>query len=161
MIERLSAIEMATKNELIEKEFYDKILETTSTPLGTSIFERLSLEEKVHYEGVQELYQQVKELGKLPDELPRKLQPTSVLDILENLILDTAQLQTLNKDDLENLRRSLVLEEKVTAFYEKLLGDMSEPGMKALFELFAKTERKHLQFLKNTIEYVVKAGFVE
>ncbi len=160
MIERLSAIEMAAKNELIEKEYYEKILKTTTTPLGKSIFERLAYEEKIHYEGLKELHEEVKRVGKLPDPLPNKFKKTTVQDMLESLMLDTGKIQTISKDDLENINRALVLEEKVVVFYERLLDKTSDPGIKSLFELFVNVEHKHSQFLKDIKEFLVKAMFV-
>jgi len=161
MIERLSAIEMAAKNELIEKEYYEKLLKTTTTPLGKSIFERLAYEEKIHYEGLKELYEEVQRDGKLPDPLPSIFKKTNIQEILETLMLNTAEIPTISKDDLENINRSMVLEGKVVIFYERLLDKTSDPGIRSLFELFVNVERKHSQFLKDIKEFLVKAMFVE
>jgi len=76
-------------------------------------------------------------------------------------MLDTGKIQMISKDDLENINRALVLEDKVVVFYERLLDKTSDPGIRSLFELFVNLEHKHHQFLKDVKEFLVKAMFVE
>jgi rubrerythrin len=161
MVKKLTAIEKAVKAELFEIQFYEKILKTTTTPLGTSIFERLAYEEEIHHDGLITLHEEVKKKGRLPDSSPEIFNGVNIQDLLESLILSTADRYTISKEDLENIDKSLVLEEKVVSFYERLLDKEADRGTRALFELFLDLGHRHCQFLKDTKEFVIKAGYVE
>jgi rubrerythrin len=163
VMRRLSGIEMAVRNELIEWKFYERIAHTTATVLGKSIFERLAMEKQTHYERLKEGLQKLKAFGiclnRFPDVHDRLTRAT-VQDIMERLILNEPDIYTIDENDLDNLRRSSVLAEKVVAFYRNLLNREPDPEIKRLFSLFADIEDKHRQFLEDTTEFLVQAGFV-
>jgi rubrerythrin len=54
VIERLSAFEMAVKNEMIEKEFYERNAKIASHPLSKALFEHMASEESDHHEGLKD-----------------------------------------------------------------------------------------------------------
>jgi rubrerythrin len=153
-------MEMAIKNGRVEKEFYEKILTTTTTRLGRSVFALMADEEKDHYEGLKELNNELEKSGKLPDPLPDKFRQTSVQNILKELVGKTAGAPTISEIEWENLGKSLTLEEKVVAFYERLQEKASDPAVRALFASFIRIEREHCRFLKDAREFVARAGYI-
>ena len=161
MVKKLTAIEKAIKAELFEIEFYEKILKTTTTPLSISIFERLAYEEKIHHDNLITLYEEAKRNGRLPDSSSEIFNGANIQYLMESLMLNAADRYTISEEDLQNIGKSLALEEKVVCLYERLSDQESDPGTRALFELFVDLGHRHCQFLKDTKEFVIQAGYVE
>ena len=61
--ERLSAIEIALKNEKTEREFYLKNAERTKNPLGKAMFKQIADDELEHYERLKDLTRGKERIG--------------------------------------------------------------------------------------------------
>lgn len=149
MLERLSAYEMAVKNELIEKEFYEKNARMTSHPLSKALFERMAFEESDHYEGLKRLQEELQTQGILPNECKLDMVQTTVRDILESFLKKDPKMKIMSDDDMAMIRKAIKLEEKVLVFYERLVDRADNPHDKMLFECCVGCEKAHLQALKD------------
>lgn len=149
MLERLNSYEMAVKNELIEKEFYERNARIASHPLSKALFERMAFEEADHHDGLHRLHEELQSKGKLPDECELRMAATAVQEVLEDLLKKDQNRKKLPDDDLAMMRNAIRLEEKVLIFYERLADRADNPHDKTLFEFCVSSEKAHLQSLKD------------
>jgi len=149
MLERLSAYEMAVKNELIEKEFYERNAKMASSPLSKALFEQLAFEESDHYNGLKRLHEELQAQGKLPDACKLNMVQTTVRDILESFLKKDPKMKKMSDDDMAMIRKAIKLEEKVLIFYERLVDRADNPHDKTLFGCCVGCEKAHLQTLKD------------
>ena len=158
MIERLSAFEMAVKNEMIEKEFYERNAKIASHPLSKALFEHMASEELNHHEGLKRLQEELQSKGKLPDECKLEMTETTVQEVLEGLLKKESNIKKMTDDDLAMIRNAVRLEEKVLIFYERLVDRAENPHDKTLFGFCVSTEKAHLQSLKDAEAFLAKFG---
>ena len=158
MTERLSAFEMAIKNEMIEGQFYKENAENASHSLIRVLYEWMASEEWKHYEALKKLYAELQAHGKLPDDTLSKITKTNIQDFFEDLIKKYSSLTKISSDDLIIIRKAITLEEKVVIFYERLRDNASDPRDKELFDLCFSNEHEHLQSLKDAEAFLAKFG---
>ena len=158
MTERLSAFEMAIKNEMIESQFYKENAENASHSLIRVLYEWMASEEWKHHEALIKLHAELQAHGKLPDDILSRITKTKIQDFFEDLIKKYSGLTKISNDDLIIIRKAITLEEKVVIFYERLRDNASDPRDKELFDLFFSNEHEHLQSLKDAEIFLAKFG---
>ena len=155
MLDRLSSYEMAVKNEMIEKEFYERNARITSHPLSKALFEHMASEELAHHEGLKRLHEELQSKGKLPDKCELRMAKTAVLEVLESLLKNDLNMKKMSDDDLTMIRNAVRLEEKVLIFHERLVDQAENPHDKTLFGFCVNTEKAHLQSLKDAEKFLI------
>ncbi|HOD34561.1 MAG TPA: ferritin family protein [Syntrophales bacterium] len=153
--ERLSAIEIALKNEMTEREFYLKNARRTKNPLGKAMFKQIADDELEHYERLKELHKTWKKQGKWPASLPLTVKGTAVRDVLKAIVKKVDQAPPGDDDDLKAIRVALDFEAKGEKYYAKLRDASTESSEKSFFDLLSKIEREHYLSLKDTEEFYV------
>lgn len=156
MPDRLSAYEMAVKNERIEKEFYEKHAKMASHPLSRALFEHMAFEEADHHDGLKRLHEELQSKGQLPNDCKLSMVETSVQTILEDVIKKDPNMEKMSDDDLAMIHDAIKLEEKVLIFYERLADRADNPHDKALFDFCVGSEKAHLQSLKDIEKLLIK-----
>ncbi len=149
MLERLNSYEMAVKNELIEKEFYERNARMASHPLNKTLFEHMAFEESDHHDGLKRLQEELQAKGTLPDECKLSMVETTIQEVLESSLKKDPNMKKMSDDDLKMIRDAIRLEEKVLIFYERLAARAENPHDKTLFEFCVGSEKAHLQSLKD------------
>jgi len=152
--DRLNALEVALKNEMVEREFYLKNSDRTQNPLGKAMFKQIGDEELEHYEKLKELHTAWANKKKWPDSVPLTVNGTEVGHILDELLNKAKAGEPGEADDLKAIRTAIEFEAAGTKFYEKLRDQVTEPKEKEFFGLLARIEHDHFLSLKDTEEYL-------
>lgn len=158
MTEQWGAFEKAIKSEMLEGRFYEEHAVKASHSLIKVLFEWVASEEWAHHKFLKKLHAELQAHGKLPDDILPMATKTSIKDFLEALIKKDSGLTKISSDDLIIVRNAIVLEEKVTTFYEHLRDNASDPKDRALFEAFLSHEHEHLQSLKDAEAFLAKSS---
>jgi rubrerythrin len=151
LMDVLSGIELAIKNEADGIEFYRKAKE--------KMFEAFMQDEKEHLE----LLQQIKRgAGKRKinyDQLKQKKGPRERVKRLFETVKDTVRerLET-NPDELEAIKIAMDTEKEGYQLYQQLVQESGIPEEKAFFEFLADEEKQHFQVLQNTYNYLNDTG---
>ncbi|MDP2839407.1 MAG: ferritin family protein, partial [Syntrophales bacterium] len=156
--EQWDAFEKAIKSEMLEGQFYEEHAVKASHSLIKVLFEWMASEEWAHHKSLKKLHAELQAHGKLPDDILSMTKKTSIQDFLEDLIKKDSSLTKISSDDLIIVRKAIVLEEKVTTFYEHLRDKASDPKDRALFETFLSYEHEHLQSLKYAEAFLAKSS---
>ncbi|MCX8117624.1 MAG: ferritin family protein [Desulfobacterota bacterium] len=151
--ERLNALEVALKNEMVEREFYLKNAERTSNPLGKAMFKQIGDEELEHYERLKQLHERWSKQERWPETVPLQVKETNIKEVLNGLAKKAEGSKKGDADDLEAVRKALDFEAKGAKFYADLRDSVSDPKEKAFFDLLSKIEHEHYLSLKDTEEY--------
>jgi rubrerythrin len=154
MEERLNALDIALKNEMIEHHFYLKNAERTANPLGRAMFAQIAAEELEHHERLQQLADHWKKDRKWPETLPLKVNDTAVRSVLGKAAKGAGETAG-DADDLAAVRKAIEFEAKGAQFYAGLRDKSADPKEKAFFGLLADIEHEHFVSLKDTEEYFV------
>ncbi len=153
--ERLSAIEIALKNEMTEREFYLKNAKRTKNPLGKAMFQQIADDELEHYERLKELHQAWQKQGKWPESLPLTVKGSAVKDVLKDVVKKVDKAPAGDDDDLQAIRVALDFEAKGEHYYAKLRDASTDANERSFFDLLSKIEREHYLSLKDTEEFYV------
>ncbi|MHB8090428.1 MAG: ferritin-like domain-containing protein [Syntrophales bacterium] len=157
MEERLNALEMALKNEMMERDFYLKNAARTSNPLGKAMFAQIAEEELEHYERLFQLAEVWKKDQKWPETVSLQVKNSAVKAVFGTAAKGTAN-SSGAEDDLKAVRVAIDFEAKGAQFYAELRDKSVEPKEKAFFELLANIEHEHFTSLKDTEEFFVNPG---
>ena len=153
--ERLSALEVALKNEMREREFYLKNAKRTKNPLGKKMFQQIGDDELEHYERLKQLHQKWVKQEKWPDTVPLEVNNTIVKNVLVEFIKKVDMTAKGDSDDLEAIRTAIDFEAKGTKFYAELRDSVSNSKEKEFFGLLSNMENEHYLSLKDTEEYFI------
>ncbi len=151
--DRLNALEVALKNEMVEREFYLKNAERTANPLGKAMFKQIGDEELEHYERLKQLYEKWSKQEKWPETIPLKVKNTDIKAVLNGLNRKIEGASRGDANDLEAIRKALDFEAKGVKFYAELRDAVTDPKEKQFFDLLSKIEHEHYLSLKDTEEY--------
>jgi rubrerythrin len=158
MEERLSALEVALNNEMIEHKFYLKNAERSTNPLGKAMFAQIAAEELDHYKRLEELAKVWKKDQKWPETVPLKVIDTAVKSVFGKAAKASGKATAGDADDLAAVRKAIEFEAQGTKFYAELRDKSTDPKEKAFFDLLATIEGEHFASLKDTEEYFVDPG---
>ncbi|MBM4276722.1 MAG: hypothetical protein FJ130_02430 [Deltaproteobacteria bacterium] len=153
--DRLNALEVALKNEMVERGFYLKNAERTKNPLGKAMFKQIGDEELEHYERLKQLHERWGKQEKWPETVPLKVKDTNIKDVLNGLSRKTEGASKGDADDLEAIQKALDFEAKGVKFYANLRDSVADPKEKQFFDLLSKIEHEHYLSLKDTEEYFI------
>jgi rubrerythrin len=153
--ERLSAIEIALKNEMTEREFYLKNAKRTKNPLGKAMFKQIADDELEHYERLKELHKAWQKQGQWPESLPLTVKGSAVKDVLKGVVKKLDKAPPGDDDDLKAIRVALDFEARGEKHYAKLRDASTDAAEKSFFDLLSKMEREHYLSLKDTEEFYV------
>jgi rubrerythrin len=157
MEERLNALEIALKNEMMEHKFYMNNAGRTANPVGKAMFEQIAGEELEHYERLQQLAEKWRKDQKWPETVPLKVKDTAVKAVFGRAAQASAK-TTADDDDLKAVRTAIAFEAKGAKFYAELRDKSSDPKEKAFFGLLAGIEHEHFASLKDTEEFFMDPG---
>jgi rubrerythrin len=155
-----TAMEMEKKG----KAFYDKAATTCKNKLGQEIFAMLAKDEVVHLERISKIYNSLEASAKWTDDWMKISQAHAPVNaIFKDLASKYHTATKADSSDLEALDVGIDLETKAVAFYEKQLGQASDPMEKKFAEKMIAEERSHRAVLVDTKAYLEDpaAYFVE
>ena len=155
MEERMSALEIALRNEMNEHNFYLKNAARTANPLGRAMFEQIAAEELEHYERLKQLADNWKKDKKWPETVPLKVKDTAVRAVFGKTAQAATKAAAGDSDDLAAVRTAIEFEAKGAKFYADLRDKSTDPREKAFFGLLASIEQEHFASLKDTEEYFI------
>ena len=158
MEERLSALEVALNNEMIEHKFYQQNAERTTNALGKAMFAQIAAEELEHYERIKQLADTWKKNQKWPETVPLKVIDTAVKSVFGKAAQVSGKATAGDADDLAAVRKAIDFEAQGAKFYAELRDKSADPKEKAFFALLATIEGEHYASLKDTEEYFVDPG---
>ncbi|MDA8126886.1 MAG: ferritin family protein [Deltaproteobacteria bacterium] len=159
MEERLSALEVALKNEMTEHRFYSQNAERTNNPVGKAMFARIASEELEHYERLAQLAEKWKQDQKWPETVPLKVMETTANAVFCQATRENGQATAAgDADDLAAVRKAIDFEAQGALFYARLRDQSTDPQEKAFFELMANIEHEHYVSLKDTEEFFIDPG---
>ena len=159
MEERMSALEIALKNEMYEHNFYLKTAARTANPLGKAMFAQIAAEELEHHERLKQLADSWRKDKKWPETVPLKVKETAVRSIFGRAAKASGKAAAGgDSDDLKAVRAAIEFEAKGAAFYAELRDQSSDPKEKAFFGLLADIEHEHYVSLKDTEEFFIDPG---
>lgn len=158
MEERMSALEIALKNELMEHKFYMNNAARTANPVGRAMFEQIAAEELEHHERLKQLAGEWQKNGKWPETVPLKVKDTAVRAVFGKAAQAATKAAAGDSDDLAAVRTAIEFEAKGAMFYAELRDKSADPKEKAFFGLLSDIEHEHHVSLKNTEEYFVDPG---
>lgn len=153
--DRLNALEVALKNEMVEREFYLKNAERTKNPMGKAMFKQIGDEELEHYERLKQLHEKWSKQEKWPETVPLKVKDTDIKSVLNGLGKKTESAIGGDADDLAAVRKALDFEANGVKFYANLRDSVTDPREKQFFDLLSKIEHEHYLSLKDTEEYFI------
>lgn len=153
--ERLSALELALKNEMTEREFYLSNAKRTKNPLGKAMFKEIADDELEHYERLLKLHDTWKKEQKWPETIPLTVKDTKVKDVLAAVMEKEAKLPPGDDDDLAALKKAIDFEAKGVQYYRSLRDKVKDSMEKQFFNLLADIEDEHFRSLKETEEYLL------
>ncbi len=151
--ERIKALEIALKNESMERDFYLKHKERTTNNLGKLMFASIAADESEHYQRILELHKKLIEKGKWPETIPLKVKGTEVKAILEKFSNAVDTSSKADMDDMEAVRIAVDFETKGELFYKKLAQEVDDPMERSFYEFLSSIEREHRLSLVDTYEY--------
>lgn len=152
---RLSAIDLALKNEMTEREFYLANAERTRNPLGKAMFREIADDELDHYERLLKLHETWKNERKWPETIPLTVKKTNVKNTLAGVMETVETLSPGDDDDMAALKKAIAFEAKGIEFYRGLRDTVTDPLEKKFFDLLASIEEEHFMSLKETEEYLL------
>jgi rubrerythrin len=150
----VSALEVALKNEMNEREFYLKHAGRTRNPVGKAMFIRIADDELEHYQRLKDLHEVWLKKEKWPETVPLTVKSTNIQTVLLGLIGKVEGSPESDSDDLEAIGVAAAFESKGHETYLDLSRNVSDPKEKAFFELLASMEREHYLSLKDMEEYL-------
>ncbi|MBI4495417.1 MAG: ferritin family protein [Deltaproteobacteria bacterium] len=151
--ERIAALEVALNNEARERDFYLQQEERTTNGHGKRMFATLARDESEHYQRLLELHGKLREGGKWPESVSRRVKGTEVKDLIRRLVDAVDIPSKTDLDDLEAVRVAIDFETKGEMFYSDLSRIASDPEGKQFYSFLASMEREHRLSLEDTLEY--------
>ena len=153
--DRVSALEVALKNEKQEREFYLLHAERTTNPVGKAMFQQIADDELEHFERLKELHSVWSQDQKWPASLPLEVKGTRVKDVLLNVLKKMKEIPPGDGSDLDALRTAIDFEAKGVAYYTELRDKVSDPKQKNFFDLLAGIEHEHYTSLRDTEQFLM------
>ena len=159
MEQRLSALDIALKNEMNEHHFYKNNAKRTKNGVGKAMFEQIAAEELGHYERLKQLADSWRADKKWPETVPLKVKDTEVRSIFGRAARTSGTAAAGgDDDDMKAVRTAIEFEAKGAKFYAELRDQSTDPKEKAFFGLLAGIEHEHFASLKDTEEFFVDPG---
>ena len=152
--ENISALEVALKNEMREREFYLKNAERTKNSVGKAMFKQIADEELEHYKRLKEVHERWMKNEKWPETVPLKVNNTIVKNIFKDSIKSVDTMPEKDDDDLKAIQTAIDFESKGVTHYAQLRDSVSDPKEKEFFNLLSTIEHEHYLSLKDTEEYL-------
>ncbi len=152
--EHMSALEVALKNEMQEREFYLKHAERSSNPLGKAMFIQIADDELEHYERLKQLRDTLSLKGQWPQSLPLEVKDTRIGDVLKSVLEKAEKIPAGDESDLAALQTAIDFEGRGSAYYAALRDQVSDPKQKVFFDLLAGIEHEHYVSLRDTEQFL-------
>ena len=140
----LKILEIALTMEEKGYSFYNKVVNTSSNPLGKAMFGRLRDDELVHMERIKTIIAGLSggSAWKINyDALPTRAQTT--VELFRDLARAHAQELTPEADDVEAINVALDFEAKAVKFYEEHLRDALDPLEQEFIRKMIVEEQDH------------------
>jgi rubrerythrin len=152
--QRLNALEVALRNEMNEREFYQNHARRTRNSVGRAMFNQIADDELEHYQRLMDLHKKWEKNHKWPDTIPLTVNKTNVRTLLKDVIKKSEEMAEADDDDLKAIEVATKFEAKGAELYTGLSNASPDPKEKAFFTLLAGIEREHYLSLKDMEEYL-------
>ena len=85
-MERMASIELALKNETMEREFYLNEAKRSKNPLAQAMFAQLAKDEEEHMHRIRGLHEKLIGAGNWPKDVPIQVAGTDIKKVLDTLV---------------------------------------------------------------------------
>lgn len=164
-MDRMASIELALRNEGIEKAFYTHEARRSKNPLAKQMFELLAKDEEEHERRINALHGKLVGGGQWPADVPIEVAGTNVKSVFAGLLRRVGTPDQHDDDDVQALTKAIAFEAKGVDLYTKLAAASANPMEKKFFGFLATIEHEHhsslvdaLAYLENPGDYVLRQG---
>ena len=152
------AINTAIEYEIKIRDVYREAEAAVDEEAGKRIFSALGNDEQNHIDYLQHTLQQLKGSGKIdPTELKSAIPSPEIISREASKVgsLVAKEFYGIKK---QMLSRALKAEIETSAFYRKMVGELSAEGQ-ALFTRFLEIENNHIDAVRFELDYMGKTGY--
>ena len=153
-MERMASIELALKNETMEREFYLNEAKRSKNPLAQAMFAQLAKDEEEHMHRIRGLHEKLIGAGNWPKDVPLQVAGTDIKKVLDTLVAKAGSDKEHDGNDLAALRKALDFESKGEKLYTDLAKICENPMERNFFGFLAKIEREHHLSIADTLSYL-------
>lgn len=155
-MERVSSIELATKNEEIEMEYYFQQAKRSLNPVVKALFKNLAVEEHLHKKQIEALHQKLTKDGSWPEDVPLEVDGTNIHNVLDSLLSDRGPAAQVgyDDDDIAALQKAVEFEANAAKFYADLADACTNPQEEKFFRMLSGIEREHMLSIKDSLFYL-------
>jgi len=154
MLDRMTSIELAIRNERTEMEYYLEQARRSKNPVAKLLFETLAADEKEHMVRIEGLHRKLTADGAWPDDLPIEVAGTEILGRVNKLMEEKDTSASHDDDDIAALEKAAKGEADGSRFYKELAQVCDNQKEKKFFEFLAKIEREHLLSIQDSLFYL-------
>jgi rubrerythrin len=155
-MERVSSIELATKNEEIEMEYYFQQAKRSMNPVVKALFKNLAVEEHLHKKQIETLHHKLTKDGSWPEDVPIEVDGTNIHAVLDNLLSEKSPAAQVDydDDDVAALQKAVEFEAEAAKFYAELADACTNPQEEKFFRTLSGIEREHMLSIKDSLFYL-------
>lgn len=152
------AIRAAITYETRIRDLYREAAEKTTDPAGKRIYSALGDDEENHVAYLEHRLRQWKESGRITVErLASVMPPQEAFEREVGKVADRMSGEN-RKDEKQMLSRALAAEVETSAFYRKLVGEMSDES-RQMFAGFLAIEEGHIAVVQAELDYLSHTGY--
>ena len=151
---RISAIELAMKNEEREMAFYLNEAKHAINPLAKYMFETLAADEKDHINLLRKLHAKLTADGTWPKEVPMNVAGNNVKATVENVVKRHGSKVAHADSDTDALRKGIQFEAEAVRFYGEVADACADPAEENFFRYLAKIEHQHMSAIEDALLYL-------
>lgn len=153
-MDRMASIELALKNETVEREFYLTEANRSKNELAKSMFLQLAKDEEEHMNRIRQLHNKLIADGNWPKDMPIEVAGTNVREVLDNLTSKTVTPTDHDGNDIAALKKAIDFEAKGMDLYTRLAQSSENPMERNFFSFLASIEKEHHHSLVDTLAYL-------
>jgi rubrerythrin len=155
-MERMASIELATKNEETEMEYYFQQGKRSMNPVVKAIFTNLAAEEHLHKKLIETLHNKLTKDGSWPQDVPIEIDGTNIKSVLDGLVSpgSSAAQVHYDDDDIVALQKAVEFEADAEKFYRELADACTNPQEEKFFRMLSGIEREHMLSIKDSLFYL-------
>jgi len=149
----MNVFDLAMEKELDVKAHYEKLAQEASLPGVKRIFTLLAGDEQKHFDIIKAM-----KGGAAPAQLADSTALEAARDLLGALIGDTGAAEML-KNSLESYLHALKVEADSVRFYEMVLEQEADAGLKKVLAKILDEEKKHYNIVENLYDFALKPSY--
>jgi rubrerythrin len=145
----LTALKSAIQMEIDGKEYYLKMSGTSGEVTGRKLFQSLSVEEDLHRQKFEKIYQEIANQKSWPD-----IKVEQHASGLKTVFAEASQKAQFVLSEIEAVQTAMEMENKTREFYLDRSEKAEYPAEKKYYASLAKEERIHHNLLQDYFEYM-------